>query len=68
MSIVGFDGLEFGNYLDPPLTTLRQPAQQLGEAAARAALAIIRGERPADLVLSCELIPRASVINKGGGK
>lgn len=67
VSLIGFDGLEFGAYLDPPLTTLRQPAQQLGQAAARAALAIARGERPENVVLSCELIPRASVSNNGGG-
>ncbi len=68
VSLVGFDGLEFGAYLDPPLATLRQPAQQLGQAAARAVLAVIRGERPANVVLSCELLPRASVIEYGGGQ
>ncbi|ADR37219.1 transcriptional regulator, LacI family [Oceanithermus profundus DSM 14977] len=67
VSVVGFDGLEFGAYLDPPLTTLRQPAQQLGQAAARAALAVTRGERPENVVLSCELVPRASVMEYGGG-
>lgn len=68
VGLVAFDGLEFGAYLDPPLTTLRQPAQRLGEEAARAVLAVLRGERPEDLVLSCELVPRASVISKGGGQ
>jgi len=67
VSLVGFDGLEFGAYLDPPLATLRQPAQQLGQAAARAALAVTRGERPENVVLSCELLPRASVSKFGGG-
>jgi len=65
--VIGFDGLEFGAYLDPPLATLRQPAQQLGQAAARAALAVLRGERPENVVLSCELVPRASVRKIGGG-
>ena len=67
VSVIGFDGLEFGAYLDPPLATLRQPAQQLGQAAARAALAVLRGERPENVVLPCELVPRASVRKIGGG-
>ncbi len=66
VSLVGFDGLEFGAYLDPPLTTLRQPAQQLGEASARAVLAVLRGERPPNEVLPCELVARASVVRYGG--
>ena len=67
VSVVGFDGLEFGAYLDPPLTTLRQPAQRLGEASARAVLAVLRGERPPNEVLPCELVARASVMEYGGG-
>lgn len=67
VSVVGFDDLEFAAYLDPPLTTLRQPAQQLGQAAAQAVLAVLRGGSPQNVVLSCELIPRASVKEFGGG-
>lgn len=34
LSIVGFDGIAMGEYMDPPLTTVRQPIRELGVAAA----------------------------------
>ena len=34
ISIIAFDDLPWAPYLDPPLTTVRQPAQTMGEAAA----------------------------------
>lgn len=33
VSIVGFDGISFGEYVDPPLATVRQPIEDLGRAA-----------------------------------
>ena len=35
ISIVGFDDIELAGLADPPLTTLRQPMQELGRAAVR---------------------------------
>ncbi|AEB11430.1 LacI family DNA-binding transcriptional regulator [Marinithermus hydrothermalis] len=64
VSVVGFDDLVFAAYLDPPLTTLRQPAYELGRAAAKAVLACLDGAVPANVVLSCELVPRASVMER----
>lgn len=34
ISIIGFDGHELCNYLTPPLTTVRQPLEEMGEKAA----------------------------------
>ncbi len=35
MSIIGFDGHELCKYTNPPLTTIRQPLEEMGEEAAK---------------------------------
>ena len=42
LSVIGFDDIRFAQYLDPPLTTIRQPMRELGEATVRL-LNILRG-------------------------
>ena len=44
VSVVGFDDLPMVRYLYAPLTTVRQPVQEMGRAAADLALAVLRGE------------------------
>ena len=34
ISVVGFDGIEFADYVEPTLTTFRQPRRELGRAGA----------------------------------
>jgi LacI family repressor for deo operon, udp, cdd, tsx, nupC, and nupG len=63
VSVVGFDGIEFADYCEPTLTTIRQPRGELGTAGARALLASLRGlpragENP--IVLRGELLVRDS--------
>jgi LacI family transcriptional regulator, repressor for deo operon, udp, cdd, tsx, nupC, and nupG len=63
VSVVGFDGIEFGDYCEPTLTTIRQPSRELGAAGARALLASLRGEARATdspIVLRGELLVRDS--------
>ena len=63
VSVVGFDGIEFADYCEPTLTTIRQPGRELGAAGARALLASLRGEPPATdspIVLHGELVVRDS--------
>lgn len=61
VSVVGFDDIPLSMYFDPPLTTVRLPAFELGQAAGQALL-----ERIADpdatrrTLLPTELIVRAS--------
>jgi DNA-binding LacI/PurR family transcriptional regulator len=61
VSVVGFDDIPLAAYFDPPLTTVRLPAFELGQAAGHALL-----ERIADAamagrtLLSTELIVRGS--------
>jgi len=62
MSIVGFDDIPQAAQVNPTLTTVRQPLEQMGRTAARMLLEIIGNEtRPAARVdLHTELIVRAS--------
>ncbi|MDC8830197.1 LacI family DNA-binding transcriptional regulator [Alteromonas gilva] len=62
MSVTGFDDLAVSNYSDPPLTTVRQPATQIGEKAAELLFQLIEGEAPKlkEYILPFELIIRES--------
>jgi LacI family repressor for deo operon, udp, cdd, tsx, nupC, and nupG len=64
VSVVGFDGIEFADYCEPPLTTVRQPREAMGREAAELLVRLIRGEAiPADVrvrQLEVSLRPAAS--------
>lgn len=62
ITVVGFDDLPQVAYLDPPLTTVRQPIAQLGEMAVHLLVdAITYGVRhPQRVVLPVELIVRGT--------
>ena len=47
LSVVGFDDLPVVSWVDPPLTTVHQPLMEMAAAATELALALGRGERPA---------------------
>ena len=51
VSVVGFDDLPIGSWVDPPLTTVHQPLTEMAVAATELALALGRGERPAQIGL-----------------
>ena len=60
--LVGIDDAEFASLLPVPLTTLRQPSRQIGDAALAAMLERVeRADLPTrDIFLHCELIVRDS--------
>jgi GntR family transcriptional regulator, arabinose operon transcriptional repressor len=60
--IVGIDGVRYADLLPIPLTTVRQPCTEIGEAALRAMLERIRLPRLAsrEILLDGELIIRQS--------
>ena len=61
VSIVGFDDIPLAAYFDPPLTTVRLPAFELGQAAGRALLdRIAEREIAARTLLRTELVIRSS--------
>ena len=62
VSIIGYDGLELGAWLDPPLTTMHQPLKLAGEKLAQMLLNIVEsGSLPPD---NQELV-RASLVQRG---
>ena len=62
ISLIGYDGLEIGSLLDPPLTTMSQPLQSAGSKLAEMLITIVEGKsRPTD---NQELF-RASLVRRG---
>ena len=49
MSVVGFDDLPIAELLQPRLTTVRQPARDMGYRAAQILLDLIEGSEPEPL-------------------
>lgn len=62
VSIVGFDDVELASYLDPPLTTIRMPLEEMGGQAVATLLALINGEPADDVIVDIppQLVVRAS--------
>jgi DNA-binding LacI/PurR family transcriptional regulator len=60
--LVGIDDVDYARLLPVPLTTLRQPTRQIGDAALSAMLDRIHRPDlpPRDIFLQCELVVRAS--------
>ena len=64
LSVIGFDDIEMGQYLTPPLTTIHQPKASLGRTAMRMLLDLL-DERPAQsYVLSPSLVTRGSTMQR----
>jgi DNA-binding LacI/PurR family transcriptional regulator len=63
VSVVGYDDLPVAPYMDPPLTTVHQPMEELGALAATLLLDQLGGEArvAGDQLLPAELISRESV-------
>jgi len=44
VSVIGFDGIEFSDFVEPTLTTFRQPRRELGYEGASLLVAAMRGD------------------------
>jgi LacI family transcriptional regulator len=62
VAVTGFDDLVVSRYLSPPLTTVRQPAEDLGATAVSTLVEVTRGADGAsrEIVLPTELVVRES--------
>ncbi|MEU9833907.1 LacI family DNA-binding transcriptional regulator [Streptosporangium sp. NPDC048047] len=57
VAVVGFDDIPAASYAEPPLTTVRQPTEEMGRQLARMVLGL---EDRGSVVLSTELVVRES--------
>lgn len=66
ISVIGFDDLEIASHFAPPLSTMRQPREELGHMAAAALIDYLEGDRDDSkaktIALRSELIERASTL------
>jgi len=53
VSVIGFDGIEAGRYVTPPLTTVIQPLRDLGRRSVDALVELMEGREAPDITLSC---------------
>ncbi len=62
ISLIGFDDIPWASYSDPPLTTIRLPAQKLASEACLLLLDLLKGEvvKKRKVILDTELIVRHS--------
>jgi LacI family repressor for deo operon, udp, cdd, tsx, nupC, and nupG len=62
VSVIGFDDIEFAQYVEPPLTTIHQPRREIGRAAMQKMIAKLanKNEKVGQVVLMHELILRSS--------
>lgn len=62
ISIIGFDDIPWAQYSDPPLTTVRLPAQELASEACMMLLSLMKSSTPDErhVVLNTELVIRKS--------
>ncbi|MEJ7926344.1 LacI family DNA-binding transcriptional regulator [Sphingobium sp. AN641] len=66
LSIIGFDDVRYARFMDPPLTTIRQPMKLIGSTAVELLLAILNGgsvERAAAITLPHDLVVRGSTAS-----
>lgn len=61
VAVVGFDDISFSKFLNPPLTTVRAPTEQVGLEAVRQLVKLIRhGSCDLEVLLPTELVIRQS--------
>ena len=62
ISVVGFDGIELGAYIEPPITTMFQPRDRMVTETVRILIDMIEGsEDHEQIVLKAKLLERKSV-------
>lgn len=70
LSVIGYDDIFMDEFLSVPLTTIRQPTEQLGRMAARKIInQEVGDERPEErIIFEPELVERKSVLDRRGIK
>ena len=66
ISVIGFDDIPMASQVFPPLTTIRQPLAEMGRAAVRMMIAMLRGVEPPSqrITLTTELVLRGTTRDR----
>jgi LacI family transcriptional regulator, repressor for deo operon, udp, cdd, tsx, nupC, and nupG len=67
VSVTGFDDLSLATALEPELTTVRLPAEEVGAAGMRALLAVLEGRTAKTPVIPVQLVCRGSTAPPAPG-
>jgi DNA-binding LacI/PurR family transcriptional regulator len=67
VAVVGFDNIEFSQWTLPPLTTVRQPTEEMGRRAAEILFDRIEGKPDFRSKAKCERLPCQLVIRQSCG-
>jgi len=65
ISVIGFDDIRYAEIADPPLTTIAQPAEEIGERSMRRLCQAIDGSASDN---APEMVPHKLVVRKSTGK
>jgi LacI family repressor for deo operon, udp, cdd, tsx, nupC, and nupG len=65
ISIIGFDDIRFARYMDPPLTTVAQPKDELGREAMSMLIEILRNN---DVPARKRILPTHLVVRGSSGR
>jgi LacI family repressor for deo operon, udp, cdd, tsx, nupC, and nupG len=70
LSVIGFDDIRFARHMDPPLTTVSQPAQEIGRETVRLLIGVLNGTitRPVSVTLPHRLERRDSCAPVGASR
>lgn len=70
VSIVGFDNIQAAAFMNPPLTTVRQPLHHMGDLAAKTLLRRIKepNPEPEEIFVEAELVVRDSTCAPKGAR
>jgi len=61
VQVIGFDGIHIGEFLSPPLSTIRQDIDRMGKMAVESIARMIKGDRSGETItLPVEFLPRSS--------
>ena len=63
VAVVGFDDHDIAQYVDPPLTTVRQPIVEMGRAMTRKLLTLLN---PAAAINGADVLPTELVVRQSG--
>lgn len=61
VSVMGFDDIRYAEVIDPPLTTIAQPAEEIGERTMRRLCRAIEGR---DIGVEPEIVPHELVVRR----